>query len=211
MGEDLYYQEGACHCPSVQVPERAQLLLSFTVTNSPALAGTADFPRPHCFRIHVRTQKREGHLPSQKRSAHLSCEWNTARHTLEFPCISPLMLTSTNCEVSLWETVWSEVSWPSVLLITYPALSLCFSWNSPRNFDFLLYVLLLNTQYLREPWALPACYLTKEGEGTFTERMRKYSVQTSTLGNVKDETTLGHQPLVHHFPLYPTLFWCFPI
>lgn len=47
---------------------------------------------------------------------------------------------------------------------------------------FLLYIMLLNTQYLKEPWAPQDCCFPKESKDTFSDMVEKCSVQIQTPG-----------------------------
>lgn len=124
----------------------------------------------------VQPQKREAHLPSQKRPA---------RYILE---------SSPNTTVEQhqpWSTVVENCvekdSWSLTVLCTYPAVSLLQLKQSKKLSGFLLCIVLLKTQYLREPWALSACYLSKESEDTFSEMVGKCSVQMHSPGRCQNQ------------------------
>lgn len=114
------------------------------------------------------------HLPSQKRPANLRCWLNTAKYILESS------LNTTVEQHQLWSAVVENCvekqSWSLTVLSKYSALSLLQLKQSQKLSGFLC-IVLLKTQYLREPWAFSACSLNKESEDTFSEMVGKCSVQ----------------------------------
>ena len=139
--------------PVCRVRGSTAVPVPLTESHSPALPGKKDFPLPQCLgrKVHVQAWKRKGHLPSRKGSASLSCD-RTAADVLLSPLRAQRYSSSApivkHCRGKPRGGCCWEASWPSVLLSTYQALSLCCLkglFHIQELPGFLLYTLLLTS------------------------------------------------------------------